>query len=275
LVSFIGSDAGWLVDAAGWFVEDEAAWLVEADAAWLVDAAGWFTEAEVAGWLVDADAAGWFAEAEDGLDDAEALATEFRPGTSAFACFAWSMAAWVRGPMMPSTGPGSKPLSFSACCSWRTDSSPAAWLPLILLESDLLESDAPLVELADAPLVEAEDAGWLVEDAAMLDDAGWLVDAVAAGWFAEAEAAGWFAEADFSVLDWPAAIAVPAAIRAATRASFLNFMVVFLSSYTAGTEIQRQLTCNPFRSSRGDQVASRGCSERRKTFIRRRRGRTT
>ena len=89
-----------------------------------------------------------------------------------------------------------------------------------------------LEPFAGAALADADDSadaeGALVEALA----AGALVDA--AGWFAEAEAAGWLAEADFSVLDWPAAIAEPAAIRAATRASFLNFMGVFLSSSYTG-----------------------------------------
>ena len=90
-------------------------------------------------------------------------------------------------------------------------------------------AEAPLVALA--PLVEALEA-----PAAMLEDwfaeaeaEGWLVEE--AGWLADAEAAGWFAEADFSLseLDWPAAIAEPAAINAAARASFLNCMVDVLS----------------------------------------------
>jgi hypothetical protein len=75
-------------------------------------------------------------------------------------------------------------------------------------------------------LAEAEAAGWLAE----ADAAGWFVEDEA-GWLAEAEAAGWLADADFSFseLGWLAAIAVPAAMRAATRASFLNSMVYVLS----------------------------------------------
>jgi hypothetical protein len=46
-------------------------------------------------------------------------------------------AAWVFGPMMPSIGPGSKPLSFSDCCSWRTESVPA----LVLLDDEAPWSD--------------------------------------------------------------------------------------------------------------------------------------
>jgi hypothetical protein len=226
---------GWLEDAMPWFVEAElAGWLAEAlDAGWLVEAvdAGWFTEAEDDGWLAEAEDDGWLAEADDGLDDCEEPAM-FRPGMSAFACFAWSMAAWVRGPMMPSTGPGLKPLSFSACCSCFTDSSPAILPPLMLLS----EAEAPLVELAEGWLVEAEAeaAGWFVE--AEAEAAGWFVEAEAdaAGWFVEAEvvAAGWLADAEVAAGLFSPAIAEPAAISAATRASFLNSMVVFLSSYT-------------------------------------------
>jgi hypothetical protein len=89
----------------------------------------------------------------------------------------------------------------------------------------LSEAEAPLVELAE---------GWLVE--AEADAAGWFVEAEAeaAGWFVEAEvvAAGWLADAEVVAGLFSPAIAEPAAISAATRASFLNSMVVFLSSYT-------------------------------------------
>jgi len=52
------------------------------------------------------------------LDEVEALAP--------LDCWYWSSAACVRGPMMPSIGPGSKPASFSICCCWRTWSLPLA-----------------------------------------------------------------------------------------------------------------------------------------------------
>jgi hypothetical protein len=223
----------WLVEADddGWLVDEDWAWFAELEADdGLAEPleADWFAEAEP-----EAD---WFADAEpDWPDDAEAPATEFRPGMSALACFAWSTAACVRGPMMPSTGPGSKPLSFSACWSWRTDSSPWDALPeadaplvpeaLPLADAPLVP-EAPLLELLDEPLValEAMLEDWLAEAEAD----GWLVDEE--DWLAEAEVAGWLDEAeDLSVLDWPAAIAEPAAIRAATRASFLNCMVGILS----------------------------------------------
>src|SRR5688572_15494814 len=118
---------------------------------------------------------------------------------------------------MPSIGPGSKPLSFSACCSCFTDSSPWA-----------LEAEALFVELADGWLAEAdwfaeaEAAGWFAE----ADAAGWLADD--AGWLAEAVAAGWLVDADVCLSLSVLAITVPAAMRAVTRASFLN-MVGFLS----------------------------------------------
>jgi hypothetical protein len=203
-------------------------WLVDSvDDGWLAEAelAGWFAEAELAGWLAEAELAGWFAEAELAGWFAEAEAedgAESSPAMSALAAFAWSIAACVRGPMTPSIGPGSNPLSFNACCSCLTDSSPCA--PELALMSVPL---APLVELADAPFVLLALDAMLPEDwLAEAEADGWLVDA--AGWFAEAEVEGWFAEADFS-LSVPAAIAVLAAIRAATRASFLNCMVGFLS----------------------------------------------
>jgi hypothetical protein len=179
----------------------------------------------------------------------EALATWSRPGTSALADFACWMAAWVRGPMMPSTGPGSKPLSFSACCNWRTDSSPcdappeadALLEPLVPLAlAPLPLALEPLVPLAFEPLA-LEPLVPLAELDAMLPDwpeeaeaegeaevEDWLAEAEAAGWLAEAEVEGWFDEAEVC-LSVPAAITEPAAINAATRASFLNCMVDFLS----------------------------------------------
>jgi hypothetical protein len=101
------------------------------------------------------------------------------------------------------------------------------------------EADALLVEpdaIADGWLAEDEDwlaeadaAGWLADDADWLADAdfaGWLADD--AGWLAEAVAAGWLVDADVCLSLSVFAITVPAAMRAATRASFLN-MVGFLS----------------------------------------------
>jgi hypothetical protein len=220
----------WLDDVDdGWFVEDEADWFAEDEAGWFVeDEADWFAE----------DEADWFAEAEPDRpdEDAELPATEFRPGMSAFACFAWSMAAWVRGPMMPSTGPGSKPLSFSACWSCFTCSSPCEALPAEALCEPLSELPlalAPLVALE--PLLALEPLVALEPDED-IPEADWLAEAEADGWLVEDEADwldeadGWFAEADFDLSsDWPAAIAEVAAITAATRASFLNCMVGILS----------------------------------------------
>src|SRR5688500_9230642 len=83
------------LEAEGW-LEDAMPWLVEAElAGWLAEAldAGWLAEAVDAGWFTEAEDDGWLAEADDGLEDCEELAM-FRPGISAFACFAWSMAAW-------------------------------------------------------------------------------------------------------------------------------------------------------------------------------------
>jgi hypothetical protein len=225
-------------EEAGWFVEDEdwlALWLVESD----VDA--WLVAPEVDGWLAEADADGWFVEAEDenGVEaDAwpEPLPAVSRPAMFAPAALARSIAAWVRGPMTPSTGPGSKPLSFSACWSCRTDSSPPAWLA---------PNDAPC-------------------DEAMLPEADWSLEVLLEGWFADDEAVldGWLAEAELEVSalcdcealeplsdeadedGWLlAARAVPAAINAATRASFLNSMSVFLSSMKVLPATDLQATC--------------------------------
>src|SRR5688572_24187062 len=125
---------------------------------------------------------------------------------------------------MPSIGPGSKPLSFSACCSCFTDSSPwaleADWLAEAEAAGWFAEADGWLAE-ADW-FAEAEAAGWFAEAEA----AGWLADD--AGWFAEAVAAGWLVDADVCLSLSVPAITVPAAMSAATRASFLN-MVGFLS----------------------------------------------
>jgi hypothetical protein len=201
----------------GWFEEAEVdGWFEEAEVdGWLADdvVEDWFDEAEVDGWLADAEADGWFIELD--AVAADAPATEARPGMSALACLALSIAACVLGPITPSTGPGSKPLSFRACWSCFTDSSPFAMLALESLFAEL-------GWLADADWLVDADADWLVE----ADAEGWFAEAVAAGWFIDA--AGWLADADLSVF----AMTEPAVIRAATRASFLNCMVVILSSYT-------------------------------------------
>jgi hypothetical protein len=243
-------DEGWLeVDEDDWFVEPELAdWLPEPELAdWFAEPllaefdapepiepelADWFAEAELGDWLPEPKLADW-------LPDDAALS---RPAICAPAALAWSIAACVRGPLMPSIGPGSKPLSFSACWSWRTDSSPWAWLPEALAEPEVLAFDAEALLAPFEPLFEPEaiedEEGWLAEaedadgfdDADWLDDADWFVDADGldvADWFAEVEADGWLVEADEALLS--AAITEPAAIKAAARASFLNFMDCVLS----------------------------------------------
>ena len=215
-------DDGWLAEAeeAGWFAEAvEAGWLAEADdwlaaaeeAGWLAEAvdAGWFVEAVGAGALAEAELAGWLAEAEV-LPEAS-----FRPATCTPAAFAWSMAACVRGPLMPSTGPGSKPLSLSACCSSFTFESPCACEPeLMLLSADALDDGW----FAEAEVV----ADWLAEAEAD----GWFAEVEVDGWFADAVAAGWLVDAEVCLSLSLPAITVPAAMRAATRASFLNMVKV-------------------------------------------------
>jgi hypothetical protein len=178
-------------DDDGWFVEAEDDWLAELEG-WLVDAAGWFVEAEEAGELIEDD--GWLVEADDDSAD-----------------FAWSSAAWVLGPMTPSIGPGSKPLAFSACCVWRTDSSPAAFAGLLGAEASV-DALAGAVASGEA-LVEADGAG-----AAGCAGCAW--DCAEALGSAETDVEGWLF----------AASAEPAAIRAATSASFFISMRVILSS---------------------------------------------
>lgn len=227
-------DCGWFAEddgldvPEGWFVEDEALDgedddPIDDDE----DEDGWFVEAEEDdGWLVDEEepieeplAPEAPLEPSEPLEPADELEPEalLRPGMSAPAACACWIAACVRGPILPSTGPGSKPLSFSACCSWRVCSSPP-WLadaeapceePLSLEADWLLEADLPLE--ADWPL----EAGWSLELAEPCADCD-----VLAPLSLEDDEEGWLF----------AARAVPAAISAATRASFLNSMEVFLSS---------------------------------------------
>lgn len=86
------------------------------------------------------------------------------------ACSAFS----VFGPMMPSIAPGSWPLSFNACWTWRTCGSAWAdawddvpdWEPLVLEAWLALEADlfvAAWLVLLDAWLLEAIEA-WLDEE---------------------------------------------------------------------------------------------------------------
>lgn len=63
-------------------------------------------------------------------------------------------AAWVRGPMMPSIGPGSQPCDLSCCCSWRTDSSPCCAPDGPLPEAAL---PLPLIDDAFEPCAEADE----------------------------------------------------------------------------------------------------------------------
>ena len=110
-------------------------------------------------------------------------------------------AASVRGPMMPSTGPGSHPCDFSCCCSWRTESVPPLLLPLLEpelpIEDELLEGD------------------WLEDE---LDDGDWLADC-------DDLDADCLEVSDDEVLD--CANAVPEASRAATAmASFLEVIPI-------------------------------------------------
>lgn len=133
-------------------------------------------------------------------------------------------AAWVRGPMMPSIGPGSQPCDLSCCCSWRTDSSPCCapdW-PLPLAEEAFepcAEADEPLVPALLAPIEEP-----LVPpdcDAPLVPLGDGLACAVSCGCEEED------CEACLSD-ELPAAIAPVAAITAATRASLFISMSRFL-----------------------------------------------
>jgi hypothetical protein len=140
-------------------------------------------------------------------------------------------AACVRGPMMPSIGPGSQPCDLSCCCSWRTDSSPCCapdWpLPEAALSLPLVEEAFEPCAEADEPLVPALLAP--IEEPVVLPD--WdapLVPleeglACAVSWGCEEEDC----EACLSD-ELPAAIAPVAAITAATRASLFISMSRFL-----------------------------------------------
>lgn len=94
-----------------------------------------------------------------------------------------SIAAWVFGPRMPSTGPGSQPCAFSCCCCVLTDSLPCALAPR--LDAEALVEALSSVELdGDCELGEAlgadsdEVADW------DLDGDCELVEDLAEGWFA-------------------------------------------------------------------------------------------
>jgi hypothetical protein len=196
--------------AEGWLVEDVEAdgWLVEdvEDDGWLVEADGLEDELLVVSVLElmpDVDELDELGE----LELLEALLGELDcdEETDCPACFDWSSAAWVRGPMMPSIGPGSKPLSFSDCWSCLTDSSPAA------LPDLALPDDAPLADdVSDEAPVDAE-----VEAEGEVAEDGGCDDCEAPA----ALLAGWLSAAN----------TVPAAMSAATSASFFISMEMILS----------------------------------------------
>jgi hypothetical protein len=210
--------------AEGWLLEDDG-WLVEDDG-WLVEALGWLVEADDG---FDADNELVVSVLELMLDEVlgvlealEALGELDDDEADCSACFEASSAAWVRGPMMPSIGPGSKPLSFSDCWSCFTDSSPAAFALAGLADVSaeaLLEADvsaaAPLdvVELAGEAVAGCDDC-----DCALAPDcfAGWL----------------------------SAAKTVPAAMSAATSASFFISMDSILSREVRPGTLT-QLPCPP------------------------------
>src|SRR5258706_15749734 len=107
--------------------------------------------------------------------------------------------------MMPSIGPGSKPLAFSDCWSCFTDSSPAAFAGLAG------------ADVSAGALVDAE-----VSAAAPVDAEVEAAGAAAAGFdwaLAPLSFAGWLSAAN----------AVPAAMSAATSASFFISMDMILS----------------------------------------------
>ena len=120
---------------------------------------------------------------DDGLDSAAAPG-RLEPLEADFDSWYCFSAARVFGPMMPSTGPGSKPASFSICCCWRTSSLPAL-APLALCE------DAPGFDVADCDeaLGVDEAPGFDVADcdeALGVDADDWddAAGAVLAGWLA-------------------------------------------------------------------------------------------
>jgi hypothetical protein len=127
----------------------------------------------------------------------------------------WSSAACVRGPMMPSIGPGSKPASFSIFWVCFTFSSPAL--------ADWVAAGA------DATLDSAALEGCWGDD--------WVL--LAAGCCGE----DWVAAVvDFEAASCCAAYALPAAMRAAM--AMANFLEVIPFSFRVGAEKnEMQATC--------------------------------
>ena len=164
--------AGWLLDVAGMlpvvdgslvaaveFDEDDG-WLEALD--WLDDA-GWFDED--AGWLALVELE---ADAPPEMPSAARVCWSSEPDPDK-PCACWKLvsAAWVFGPILPSIGPGSWPLSFSACWTCFTCESADD-------EDEDIELFGVSIEvlgwLADA-LVDEVGAGWLAAIAAVIERA--------------------------------------------------------------------------------------------------------
>jgi hypothetical protein len=156
---------------------------------------------------------GWLAVGDDvPLLTAELLVALVPPLAPEEACdfdwLYWSRAACVRGPMMPSIGPGSKPASFSMRCVCFTFSSPAL-------------ADWPwLAAGADAALADSE-----ALEGCCGDD--WALLAGCCG-------ADWVAFVDCEAVSCCAAYALPAAMRAAT--AMASFLEVIPFSFSWGAE---------------------------------------
>lgn len=81
-------------------------------------------------------------------------------GVRLFCCWNCLRAACVFGPIMPSTGPGSIPLSLSACCAWRTSDWPA-----FCDDAESCDWPYPPEALEAPPLLIADDAlSWVGDD---------------------------------------------------------------------------------------------------------------
>lgn len=163
-----------------WLVDDEVELLDVAG--WLLVVAGSLVAAE-GGWLADDDEAdGWLllvepeaeAEAPPETPSAERVCWSSWPEPE-MPCACWKLcnAAWVFGPILPSTGPGSLPLSFRACWTWRTWELSDEAEAEVELDIELFGAPMEVLGCAElvAELVEDDGAGWLAAIAAVIESA--------------------------------------------------------------------------------------------------------
>lgn len=163
--------AGWLLEVAGSLGAAED-WFDDKDD-WLADAADWLADDEADGWLllVEPEAE---AEAPPETPSAERVCWSSWPEPE-MPCVCWKLcsAAWVFGPILPSTGPGSLPLSFRACWTWRTWEPSAEVEAEVEVDIELFGVSMEVLGCAElvAELVEDDGAGWLAAIAAVIESA--------------------------------------------------------------------------------------------------------